>query len=399
MARKTAKKNKEGAFMMRMKTALALFLLLMFLAAYSNMAIAQEEGKVTPISGFPDASLTIFPVALNMTGPVDKNEEYRAFANRAQRQFRAEGRKFAVTLGLLLEEKGYDKFNVADADFQFPTDKTAREKRAAAFGKFVSESGLKTDYALGIQFTIHIENSWQEAYSVIVDANGDIAWEESQGPGDRAFDEDYTGTELGRLELVCSRLMAAMRLDKLPEKELAADKKQALREMRAKEPPSESEFAAMDERLKTMKKTGASARVLIYPARVGGDHTDQTCATHLTELLNEAKLCQATMAKTGPLLEGAGWPNEMAVLWLFARNVREYVREYPADSDYVLFADYWFAPDGRVWAVHFVVCDRAGDWVIVNLQNNHHEDFQRIDPKTLADCDRLVCERIKKLLR
>ena len=70
-----------------------------------------------------------------------------------------------------------------------------------------------------------------------------------------------------------------------------------------------------------------------------------------------------------------------------------------ADSDYVLFADYWFAPNGQVWAVLFVVCDRTGDWVIVDLQNNHHEDFQLINPKTLADCDRLVLEKIKKRLR
>jgi hypothetical protein len=399
MTGKTEKKKKEGTPMKKRKASLSLFVLLMFLAAGSNIAASQEEGKVTSIRGFPDASLTIFPIVLNMTGPLDKNDQYRAFADAFQRGFLEKAGEFAATLGLLLEEKGYDKFEVADAYFQFPTDKTARETRAAAFSKFVRESGLKTDYALGIEFTIHIENSWQEAYSVIVDANGDIMWEDRQGPGDRAFDEDYTGTELGRLELVCSRLMPAMGLDKLPKKELAADKKLALREIRAKEPPSKSEFAATDERLKTMKKAGASARVLVYPARVGGDHTDETCATHLAELLNEAKLCQATMAKTGPLLEGAGWPNEMAVLWLFARAAREYTQQNPVDSDYVLFADYWFAPDGRVWAVHFVVCDRTGDWVIVQMQNNQREDFQRIDPKTLADCDRLVSERLKTHLR
>jgi hypothetical protein len=94
-------------------------------------------------------------------------------------------------------------------------------------------------------------------------------------------------------------------------------------------------------------------------------------------------------------MEGSGWPNEMQVLWLFARNVREYVRENPADCDYVLFADYWFNPRGQVWAVHFVVCDRAGDWVIVDLQNSHHKDFQRLEPKTLADCDRLVLKRLE----
>jgi hypothetical protein len=98
-------------------------------------------------------------------------------------------------------------------------------------------------------------------------------------------------------------------------------------------------------------------------------------------------------------MEGSGWPNEMQVLWLFARNVREYVREHPPGSDYVLFPDYWFAPSGSVWAVHFVVCNRAGDWVVVDLQNSHQEAFQRIDPKKLEDCDRLVLDRLRTELR
>jgi hypothetical protein len=386
---------------MNIRTAtLAASVLLTLLTAGSSMAITQEEEKVTPIKGFPDASLTIFPVTVYWTGLEDKTEGERAWAAAYEREYREnKARPFAYTLGLLLEEQGYGKFEVADAEFQFPRDKAAREKRAAAFGKFVSALDLKTDYALCTEFTLHIEKSFQEVYSVIVDAKGNIVWEESQGRGDPEFDKDPPGTELKCLELACRRLVPVMSLDKLPKKELAEDKKQALREMRAKEPPSESEFAAIEKRLEAMKQAGTSARVLIYPARVGGDHTDQTCATRLSELLNEARLCQATVAITGPVIEGSGWPNEMQVLWLFARNVREYVREHPVDSDCVLFADYWFNPRGQVWAVHFVVCDRAGDWAIVDLQNSHQEDFQRISPKTLDDCDRLVLERLKTHLR
>lgn len=197
------------------------------------------------------------------------------------------------------------------------------------------------------------------------------------------------------LELVCRRLIPAMGLDKLPKKELTEEKKQALEEMRAEEPPSQTEFAAMKKRVQAMKKAANSASMIIYPTRVGGDHTDQASATRLVGLLNEAKLCQATIAKKGPVLEGEGWPDESKVLWIYANAAREYARQHPVDSDYVLFADYWFAPSGDVWAVHFVVCDRAGDWVIVDLQNNHQADFQRINPKTLADCDQLVLERLK----
>lgn len=381
------------------RAPLVLFVLLTLPAMRSSIAIAQDERTVTPIKGFPDASLTIFPVAVNLTGPVDKDKHHRAMADAFQRGLRERAGKSAATFGLLLEEKGYDKFQVADAYFHFPTDPTARGHRAAAFGTFVRESKLKTDYALGIALTLDIEKSWQEAYSVIVDASGDIVWQDSQGTGDRPFNEDYTGTELGRLELVCSRMMAPLGLHTLPRKELAAEKKQALRDIRATEPPSQSGFAAMDKRLKAMKKSGASAHVLVYPARVGGDHTDPSCAARLGKLLNEAKLCQATAAEQGPLIEGSGWPNEMQVLWLFARKVREYVREHPADSEYILFADYWFTPRGEVWAVHFVICDSTGEWVIVDLQNSHREDFQRISPKTLVDCDGLVLERLKARLR
>jgi hypothetical protein len=190
-----------------------------------------------------------------------------------------------------------------------------------------------------------------------------------------------------------------MALDTLPKGEMAEDKKQALREMQRGEPPSQSEFAAIEKRLEAMKKAGASRRVIIYPTRVGGDHTEKSSATRLSELLNEAKVCKATAAQTGPVLQGAGWPDESEVLWRFAHAASEYAQQNPTDSDYVLFADYWFAPNDEVWAVHFVVCDRAGDWVIVDLQNNHQEDFLQIDPKTLADCDRLVSERFKKQLR
>ena len=371
-------------------------MLIALLPVCNSTVNAQEESKVPPVKGFPSATLTIFPVSVSITGPVDKNDEYRRFSDALKQDFRKKAGVHANTLGLLLEEKGYDRFEVAEAFFKFPTEKSEPNNisRAAAFGQFVMGRGLKTDYALGIELTVHLERSWQEAYLVIADADGNIVWEDIQKPGNPAFDE-YPGSDVGRLELVCNRLAPAMGLDKLPKKELSENKKQMLREIRAKEPPSHSERTAMEKQLKIMKQAGSTASVLIYPARVGGDHTDPACATRLSELFTEAKLCQVSAAKTGPLMEGSGWPNEMQVLWMFARNVRDYVRQHPADRDYVLFADYWFAPDGRVWAVHFVVCDRSGDWVIVDLQNSHQEAFQRIDPKNLQDCDRLVLERFK----
>ena len=382
--------------MFRSNITSAVLLLSALLAACGTAHSADDPGRVKPLKGFPKASVTIFPVTHSkITGPVDKSPEYRKFADALEHAFREEARETAGILGLLLEEKGYDRFEMTDTEFRFPERKAARKERAAAFGKFVSELDLKTDYVLCAEFTLHIEESYQEVYSVIVDAKGGIVWEDSQRMGDPDF---WVGSELSGCALVCRRLTPVMGLDKLPKKELAEDKKQALRKMRAGQFPSQPEFAAIEKRLHAMKKAGASARLIIYPARVGGDHTDKASTRRLTKLVNDAGLCQATVAKTGPVLEGSGWPNEMKVLWLFAHAVREYAQEHPADSDYVLFADYWFAPDGKVWAVHFVVCDRAGDWVIVDLQNSHQKEFQRISPKNLEDCDRLVLERLKAKL-
>ena len=94
-------------------------------------------------------------------------------------------------------------------------------------------------------------------------------WEDSLRLGDPELAAGMPERVEG-LELICRRLTPVMGLDKLPKKELSEEKKQALRKMRAGEPPSQSELAAMKKRKAAMKKAGAAARVMIYPARVGG---------------------------------------------------------------------------------------------------------------------------------
>lgn len=375
--------NEMEVAMKTTKMRLILFgLVALLLAAGGSMAIGQKKAKVTPIKGFPDASLTIFPLTFYCPGLQDMKQEHRAWIAAFERGFLEEARPFAHTLGLLLEEKGYDKIKVAVTKFEPPKDKAAREARVAAFGEFVGKLDLKTDYALCAEFNIFADKSGIYVYLAMVNAKGHVVWQDSEEQRGRSvFD---------CLEVACNRLAPVLDLDKLSKKEMAADKKRMLQEARAKEPPSGTERKAMKERREALKKAGAAARVLVYPARVGGDRIAPNGAVHLSTLLNEARLCQATAAEKGPVIEGSGWPNEMQVLWLFARNVREYVREHPVDSDYVLFPDYWFNPRGQVWAVHFVVCNRAGEWVIVEMQNSHQEAFQRINPKNLEDCDRLV---------
>jgi hypothetical protein len=301
---------------------------------------------------------------------------------------------------VLLEKAGMTNLQTTDAVFRLPKEPTF-DQAAELFGEFVRKNPIETDYALYAEFVgTPPETGVTEIRGIIVDRTGQSVWVDLQTPDDRDFKRAKPKPSE---PMTCCHFLAerVRTLLGIPESARDDSGKGKFVKLWARKSslPDKAELAAMEQRQAAMKKAGTSARVMVYPARLGGDHTDQTSATRLSKLLNEAKLCQATVAKTGPVLEGEGWPNEMRVLWLFARAARSYARQHPVDSDYVLFADYWFNPRGAVWAVHFVVCDRAGDWVIVELQNSHQEDFQRINPKSLADCDRLVLERLKKHLR
>jgi hypothetical protein len=87
------------------------------------------------------------------------------------------------------------------------------------------------------------------------------------------------------------------------------------------------------------------------------------------------------------------------MLWDLARGFRDHVRATGIDSEYALFAEYFIDVEHeRVHAVHFVLCDASGDWVMVDLQNNHHPDFQEVAPRTAEDCGRLVAVRMAHLL-
>ena len=95
--------------------------------------------------------------------------------------------------------------------------------------------------------------------------------------------------------------------------------------------------------------------------------------------------------------------NQLRVLWDAARGFRDFLRRNPPSADYALLADYGVAhfPGGRtaVNGVDLIVCNCAGDWVRLDLQNDHHSEFQQIDPHSADDCNRLVVEVMKNALR
>jgi hypothetical protein len=144
-----------------------------------------------------------------------------------------------------------------------------------------------------------------------------------------------------------------------------------------------------------MKESRQNATLMVFPIRMGGA-ANTTIGADLAKMINDKGLCKALPAKESVLLKASqADPNELKVLWDLAREFREYARKNPTDADYVLYADYVFNP--QQWKqgfVHFVVCDRKGEWVIVDMQNSHHPDYQSIKPISEEGCNKLLVKRL-----
>lgn len=154
-------------------------------------------------------------------------------------------------------------------------------------------------------------------------------------------------------------------------------------------------------RLKHMTSLGSNASLTILPVRVNAIEEDAASANDLAKMINDAGLCKAAPAKQSLLLKPSPPdPNEMNNLFFMAREFKDYAKKNPPDTDYVLYADYFFFPNTwNLFTLHFVVCDRQGEWVIVDLQNSDLPDFQSINPKSKEDCNKLLVKRLKSYLR
>ncbi|MHC4402209.1 MAG: hypothetical protein ACYTG0_21285 [Planctomycetota bacterium] len=182
-------------------TSVALSLSVLVTVCGTAHGVEDPDG-VKPLAGFPGATVTLFPMKLKVIG----------LGDHPLKRLTGEYRRFSDTLLLLLEKKGYDKAKTTDKAFRLPAE-TAAAKRASAFGKFVGDLELKTDYALYAEYTLHLQGSVQEVYAVIVDAKGGVVWEDRQAPGDSDFDKNFPGDPPKACQLLCLRLAPALGLD------------------------------------------------------------------------------------------------------------------------------------------------------------------------------------------
>lgn len=322
------------------------------------------------------ASLTVFPVIM------------------LDREFN----DVADVLALLLEKAGMSDLERADAVFRIPRE-TAFDQAAELFGEFVRKNSVKTDYALYAEFVGTPETGPKEIRGIIVNKAGQSVWFDRQTPADREFKRANPRDPMTCCHFLAERVRTQLGIPDSARDESGEGK--LARKLAEDSPgPDKAEWAALERRQAAMKKAGKRVKIAVFPVRLSNDEVGNKDAAHLATLLSEKKLCDAKAVNSSLRVKIRPWRNEQKPLWELARAFQNHVKQNPPEADYALLADYIMGPSaGRVWAVHFVICDRDGEWVIVDFQNNHHGDFQSIDPKSHDDCGRLVAKRLEGYLR
>ena len=342
----------------------------------SSIAPDQQQRMDLMKSKGVDGSLTILPVRLGGK-PFDRVTE---------------------VVGLLLERQGLK--NIELGTVPVPAAETDMESLADAVGAFVKANPITTGYVLYAEFNGNPQTGLNDLRAVVVDQAGAVVWTERLTPADEAIKKLGRPDPMSLSVLLVERLSPQLGLNAETAKAAKPGKLAALLDERSGLPP-QAEREALPERQQAMKQALPGATLLVYPARVGGNHASVASATNLVRLINGAGLCKAVQAEqTIVLTASLADPNELKALWSLAREFRNFVRANPPAADYALYADYAFNPQNADQGfVHFIVCDRKGEWVIVDLQNSHHPDYQSIGVTSRALCDQLLVKRLQGYLQ
>jgi hypothetical protein len=140
------------------------------------------------------------------------------------------------------------------------------------------------------------------------------------------------------------------------------------------------------------------ATIIVFPIRLGRA-LDTAGAVSLARTLPLAGICRTT-GVARPVEFAAARPEAGdKALWETAREFRDHVRQNPTGADYALFAEYVLTAErSELAAVHLVLCDAQGEWVIVDRQESGSAGFPgaRVSPQSEGEA--LVVRRLQSYL-
>lgn len=298
-------------------------------------------------------------------------------------------------VGLVLEQQaGLDAVQSANGTFAPPADATA-EQLPALLAAHLLANPSGADHTLLASFEVE-ERKFVAVRTWIVDGAGALLFADRQQAGDAAFDRVKPDEPMECCLIVAERVRALLQLP-APRGDRDGPMKQWWA-AKSNLPPA-AERDAMGPRLATFRAAGKAATVAVLPVRVtasgvAAPSTEQAAA--LAKALEGR--CRATANARELVLEAKPTSNQQLRLWTVARALRAELQQRPIEADYVLLADYVTSADhAQVGGVQLVLCTGKGEWVAVDLQNDHHADFQAVAPKDLAGCTELAKRRLVRL--
>ncbi len=323
----------------------------------------------------PNTSITVVPVVL-MARP---------------------NRDVADVLGMMLEQEGMPDVWTTERNFT-PSPDGGMDLLVDEFSEFVREEPFETECALLTQVIGDQTTGIREVRTVLSDAKGVVLWSSQQTANDRAFRRANPVNPMACCVLVRDLLRSPFHLTSKT-RGTAKEKRMERLVMGKSGRPSETELRSMKSRAEKMKKSGSGSIFHIFSVQTAGGFNPNQ-AIELAEAIQK-KVKIKTIVGEGPLtLESEGGSNQQKWVWDLARGLQEHVRKVRPDADYSLVAQFVIRPDNeKVFGVNFVVCDREGEWVLVDFQNSHHSDFKALDPGSERDCSQLVARRLAGYLR
>jgi len=331
-----------------------------------------------------ERSVTVFPVPI------------RPGKNTPQKLPKA----IAGVVGIFLERAGLEEIEIAETTLPAPETDNPKQT-AAALAKFIKKNPIKTNYALYAELHGTPGTGLKAIHTILVDKQGKMIL------ADRDNEKTYAKTSKATpKDPMSSSLFVATKLQKLwgladPLRENAPHGKMAQRLREESGLPPEKELEAIRQRQADMVEHVATRKCAVQAVRVMKNNAPKE-TKRLVTMINEEGVFAAVLGTKMPTFTIPGSHNEQRVLWDTARAFQAFVKKNPPKADYTLFAHYGVGKTAsgttRVGHVHTIVCDREGQWVVVDFQNSHHDDFQAVDPESVEDCHRLLIRRAKGLL-
>lgn len=298
-------------------------------------------------------------------------------------------------VAMLLERAGMTHLEITTKTFT-PSANASLEQMAKELAVFVPSQMFAQDYVLYTDFQGTRAEGLTLVRTIVVTNKGVMVWKDEQKPGDKEFDRIKPREPLQGCLLVAQRLRSVLSLDD-PTSSKAPPGKITQQWQTRTGLPSQAELDQMKKRTHALKQQAAQATITIYPVQAGDVQSTQS-AQALVQMINEKKWLQAQASDQPLKLPFESSMNQQKVLWSLAHSLQKHVKQHPPQTDYVLFAHYLMGKDD-VMGVHMIICNRAGDWVIVDFQNSHGADFRAVNPKNREQCDQLIIKRLQSIVQ